>query len=277
MDLTTWLNTRGGIAHVHEALRAGFTRYDIKKAVDGNALRRIRRYWLATPHAQPDLAAAAKIGGRVACLSVAKRLDLWHFDDGRLHVAVSPNAAHVASGSQVVHWSRGPIEVSPYRLMEPLENAMVHLADCQPFENALVVWESAIRKQLVAPAYLERLPLRTESARRVRLGASLLFDSGIESIPVARLRLLGLAVRQQVVIDGHPVDGLIGERLVYQIDGYEFHSDAATRRRDIAADGRLTLMGYSVLRFDYKQILFDWDYVERTILGAIAQGLHLAA
>ncbi|WP_157157091.1 endonuclease domain-containing protein [Diaminobutyricimonas sp. LJ205] len=277
MELPTWLNTRGGVAHVHDALRAGFTRYLIKRTVDRGDVKRLRRFWLATPQAQPDLESAARIGGRVACLSVAKRLELWHFDDGRLHVAVPRKAGHVTPGDHIVHWSRGPIPVSPYRLVEPIENALVHVADCQPFEEALVVWESALQKQLVAPAYLERLSLRTERAKRVRLAASLLSDSGIESIPVARLQLLRIAVRQQVMIDGHSMDGLIGDRLIYQIDGYGFHSDAATRRRDIADDARLVLMGYTVLRFDYKQILFDWDYVERTILGAIAQGLHLAA
>jgi very-short-patch-repair endonuclease len=277
MELTAWLNTRDGIAHVHDALRAGFTRYAIKRTVERGGARRIRRFWLVTPEADSDLVAAARVGGRVACLSVAKRLNLWHFDDGRLHVAVPPNSGHVASDDQIIHWSRGPIPVSPYGLVEPLENALAHVADCQPFESGLVVWESAIRKHLVASSLLERLPLRTESARRVRLAASALSDSGIETIPAARLRLLGIAVRQQVMIDGHAVDGLIGERLVYQIDGYEFHSDAATRRRDIAEDARLVLTGYTVLRFDYKQVLFDWEYVERTILAAIAQGLHLAA
>ena len=36
-------------------------------------------------------------------------------------------------------------------------------------------------------------------------------------------------------------------------------------------------MGYTVLRFDYVQIMFEWPFVEGTILAAMAQGLHLAA
>jgi len=36
------------------------------------------------------------------------------------------------------------------------------------------------------------------------------------------------------------------------------------------------LQGYTVLRFDYHQVMFDWPHVERAILGAIAQRRHLA-
>jgi very-short-patch-repair endonuclease len=45
---------------------------------------------------------------------------------------------------------------------------------------------------------------------------------------------------------------------------------------NIRADARLVLLGYTVLRFDYQQIMFDWPHVESSIMGAVAQGLHLA-
>ena len=84
-------------------------------------------------------------------------------------------------------------------------------------------------------------------------------------------------MRQQVVLDGHRVDGLIGERLVLQIDGFNYHSTPEQRRKDIAGDRRLALRGYTVLRYDYTQILFTWPVVEAEILAAMARGLHLAA
>ena len=80
-------------------------------------------------------------------------------------------------------------------------------------------------------------------------------------------------MRQQVVVDEYPVDLLVGDTLIVQVDGTH-HLEQRQRRRDIRADGRLVLRGYTVLRFDYQQILFDWPYVERTILAAVAQGLH---
>lgn len=80
-----------------------------------------------------------------------------------------------------------------------------------------------------------------------------------------------------MVLDGRRVDFLIGERLVVQLDGFAHHSTAHERRRDIEADARLALFGFTVLRFDWKQVIHEWSSVERTVLTAVAQGLHRAA
>ena len=87
------------------------------------------------------------------------------------------------------------------------------------------------------------------------------------------MRRARVDVAQQIWIDGHPLDGLIGDSLAIQLDGFEYHR-GADRRRDLAADARLVLRGYVVLRFDYEQILFDWESVLDTILTAMAQGAH---
>jgi very-short-patch-repair endonuclease len=277
MDLGSWLAQHGGIAHSAQALRAGFTRYAIRQGVAGGTCARIRRDWLALPSAPADLRAAAGLGGRVACLSVARRLELWHLPDDLNHVSVPGNVGVPASTGLRVHWSVGPIPVARFALVEPIENALVHIAECQPCENALVVWDSALHKRLVTQASLARLHLRSPAARAVRAVSNGLADSGLETLPVSRLAASGIRVRQQVVLDGHRVDGLIGRRLVLQIDGFSFHSTAEQRRSDIAQDRRLALLGYTVLRYDYRQILFDWPRVEAEIVRAMAQGLHLAA
>jgi len=106
--------------------------------------------------------------------------------------------------------------------------------------------------------------------------ATALSDSGIETVFRELMASVGLTVRQQVWIDGHPLDALIGDFLAIQLDGFAHHSSARDRRRDIRADARLTLRGYTVLRFDYQQIFFDPQYVIETVLTAIAQGLQLA-
>lgn len=153
-------------------------------------------------------------------------------------------------------------------------NALVHVAECQPFERALVVFESAIR---TGDADLERLrlmPLRSRRFRSVVDRVSELSDSGIESIPRVRLARIGIDMRQQLVIDGHRVDGLIGDRLVLQFDGHAPHQDADQRNRDLAQDRRLILSGWTILRFSYRQVMHDWALVEREITDAIAQVKH---
>ncbi len=87
------------------------------------------------------------------------------------------------------------------------------------------------------------------------------------------MRSIGVAVRQQVWIDGHPIDGLIGAHLAVQLDGFAHHQ-AEDRRRDLHADARLVLRGYTVLRFDYVQVLMTPEHVIAVISAALAQGLH---
>lgn len=138
------------------------------------------------------------------------------------------------------------------------------------------MWESAIRSRQISAEHLAAVGWSGPRARELAELTSLLSDSGLETIALDRLRSFGLPIRQQVRLEGHPVDLLIGERLVVQIDGFAFHSDARDRRRDLAHDARLTLKGYTVLRFDYAQVLFGWREVEASILLAVAQGRHLA-
>ncbi|MCP2636674.1 endonuclease domain-containing protein [Microbacterium sp. HD4P20] len=122
---------------------------------------------------------------------------------------------------------------------------------------------------------LRRVAWRSSAATEYAQVAGDLSDSGLETRFVHGLRLVGVKVRQPVRIDGHAIDGVIGRSLLVQLDGFEFHSSAAARRRDLEADARLALLGYTVLRFDYAQVFFQWEHVVDTILRAIAQRLHL--
>ncbi|MET0734336.1 MAG: DUF559 domain-containing protein [Microbacterium sp.] len=226
---------------------------------------------------------AASVGGRVTCVSAAALRGLWvpHREHGdfaprldRTHVAVAGTSSRHDTSGLHLHWSTGPAPVGRNANEDPLLNVLFHVAHCLPRVDALAVWESAIRQKLVDPAVLRRIAWRRAEARAIADVASGLSDSGLETHFVNGMRSAGVPVIQQAWIDGHPVDGLIGDSLVVQIDGFVHHSDAVDRRRDIAADARLVNRGYTVLRFDYQQILFDWDHVLETVLTAIAQGAH---
>lgn len=116
---------------------------------------------------------------------------------------------------------------------------------------------------------------RSPRAADIARIAEALSDSGLESHFRALLAAAGISARQQVRIDGHRVDALIGERLVVQLDGFAFHSAPADRRRDLDQDARLVLRGYTVLRFDYAQVMLEPATVIDRVRTALAQGLHL--
>ena len=165
--------------------------------------------------------------------------------------------------------------VSRYATSDPVVNVLAPVAECQAQRDALAVWESALRAGAVDRGVLEGVRWRRAVARRFASTASSLSDSGLETRFVLLMRSLGITVRQQVWIDGHPIDGVVRGRLLVQLDGFEHHR-AADRRRDLRADARLALRGYTVLRFDRYQVLFSPDEVVDSVTTAIAQGLHLS-
>jgi very-short-patch-repair endonuclease len=271
--LTDWVARRDGVAHSRDARAAGFSDRDMAEAVHSGALQRVRRSWLVSGGCDTRRRTAAQHGGRVTCVSIAAAHGLWGPDHEDVHVAVPPTRSRAGGPGVVRHWARGPRAVSDTAVEDPPVNALFHVARCLPRRDALIVWESAIRKKVVSPGVLARIEWHSAAARELADVASSLSDSGLETTLTDGLAPTGLPVRQQVHLFGHNVDAVIGERLVVQIDGFEFHQ-AKDRRRDIAHDAQLVLHGYTVLRFDFVQILFEWETVLETILTAVAQGLH---
>lgn len=272
-----WLAQRGGVAHTAEARARGFSGRAIADAVDAG-VKRVRRSWLVGLGAAPQVVAAIAAGGRVSCVTAARRSGLWVPDhEDEVHIAVKPTASRVGDAEPLaVHWAVGPVPVAKYATEDPIVNVLFHVARCLPREDALTVWESSLNKELIDRRMLTRIEWGSTHAAALAELASSLSDSGLETLFLARVSAFGLALRQQVLLDGRRVDFLIGDRLVVQWDGFAHHSSPKDRRRDIEADARLALLGFTVLRFDWKQVVHEWPSVERTVLTAVAQGLHRA-
>jgi very-short-patch-repair endonuclease len=281
MELREWLHDQGGIAHRADALRAGFSLAQLRREMRDPSTIVIRRAWLALAHAPTELLDAARAGGHVACVTLARRRGWWMPDevDSRTHLRLDPRAGSPRMPDDwqgVVHWTR-ELAHSGHRLEDSPESALGHIAECVPRDLALVLWESAIRSERLSIDALRRIPWTTRAAAECAAEVNGLSDSGLETLLVTPLRRSGLGVRQQIVLAGRPVDLLIGERLVVQIDGFAFHSSPAQRSRDIAHDIELRLRGYTVLRFSYAQVVHERETVERAISRAIAARLHVAS
>lgn len=264
-----------GVAHTASVRAAGFSAYDVEDAVRTGTVRRVRRSWLVTPDCDARRVTAARVGGRTTCVTAAELCGLWvPAHDDRVHVAVPRTSSRHPAANAHLHWATGPAPAGRRENADPLLNVLFHVARCVPMVEALAVWESAIRKKLVDPDVLRRVDWQGTAAADIATVADRLSDSGLETHFVSGMRAIGITVIQQVWVDGHPLDGLIGDSLAIQIDGFAHHQSAIDRRRDIAADARLVARGYVVLRFDYYQVVFQWDYVVETIRTAMAQGAH---
>jgi len=227
------------------------------------------------PDADPALLAAARAGVVLTCVIQAHRLGLWVLDGSEWHVAAPPNAGRVDVPAGVhVHRARPLVPRPADALTDPTLNVLAVVAACQPFETALAIWESALRAQLVDVLELRRVPFGSR-AREILAAAQPFSDSGLESFVLPRLRWMRLRIIAQAWIAGSPVDFLIGDRLVLQIDGG--HHVGAQRERDVRHDAELALRGYHVIRVGYRQVVDDWLSVQDLLARAVAQGLHLAA
>jgi len=192
-----------------------------------------------------------------------------------VHVGVHRHAGRLdLAGPAVTHWQRPLVARSPGLLEDGVENMLAIVSRCQPRDTALAIVESALRKGLVDVASLRRLPLPADLRRLLEV-ANPFADSGLETFVGPRLRWMRLRILPQAWLLGRPVDFLIGERLVLQIDGA--HHVGPQRTSDIEHDARLLLAGYHVIRVGYDQVVNDWAGVQALLVGAVARGLHLAA
>lgn len=263
----------GGVARTSQLVDRGVRRRAIGEAVTSGALLRVRKGWVAVPEAEADLIAAARAGVVLTCVTQARRIGLWVLGDDAPHLAAPAHAGHVAVPGAVLHWARPLVPRHPDSLTDEIENVLAIVAACRPHEVALAIWESALRQGLVDSRALARLDFGPE-ARRIRDEADPFADSGLETLVVPRLRWMRLPLRRQIWIAGRPVDLLIGDRLVLQIDGG--HHVGAQREADIAHDAELALLGYHVIRVGYAAIIDDWPAVQARLMRAVAQGFHLA-
>ncbi len=272
--VTATLALHDGVAPAAVLTDAGHSRRALEIALAQRAIVRVKRGWFALPTADPMLVAAARHGVVLTCTTQARRLGLFVLhDDGRPHVAARPGSGRAGRAEAHVHWAKPLVPRHPHRLVDGVENVLALVATCLPYEEALVVWESALRAGTVDRDALARYPL-PPAARRLREDAGMFSDSGLETLVVPRLLWLRLPLRRQIWIHGHRVDLLIGERLVLQIDGG--HHTGAQRDADIAHDAALMLMGYHVIRVGYRQVVDHWEEVQDLIMRAVAQGLHRA-
>ncbi|HCS60337.1 MAG TPA: DNA/RNA helicase [Microbacterium sp.] len=265
----------GGVARVERLKALGTGRRELDRKLASGQLVRVRRGWVAVPGADVILVAAARAGVVVTCISQAARLGLWvHENPENFHVGVDPHGASAQTDRAHVHWSQPLIPRHPEALVDPIENVLALVSECEPFERALATWESALNQGLVTLAGLAGYPWKPV-ARELLAQANPFADAGTETYLRMRLQWLGLRLVIQAWIAGHRVDALIGDRLVLQVDGR--HHVGAQRSEDIRHDAELRLMGYHVIRFSYQQLMHDWPMVQDLIMRAVAQSLHLAA
>jgi very-short-patch-repair endonuclease len=266
VDPLHFIDARGGIVTRAELHRAGLTNEQLR--IPG--LRAVGRAWLATDSASSAIVYAAEHRAQLACVSAATHRGLAVLTHPAAPHHWARPRSHPIAHHGVLHRDRALLALVD-GLIESVPDMLQHVSTCLPHLDALVIWESAVRKSLVSLTELRRIQWSRLGPRRLAAEISDQSDSLLETLTADLLRHAGLEFRQQVRILGHRVDLLVGSRVVVQLDGYAFHSGAAQRAADAEHDARLQLHGWIVLRFTYLDVVSRPGHVLEMIRRALAQ------
>lgn len=283
-----------GIRTIAELRGSGRTARDVAIAVSSGRLERLRRGVYADPGVADELKRAVRVGGRLTCVSAAHSYGLRLLEaPARLHIAVGANAARlrhpdtgrVTSAAELsvrLHWDRDVQD--PGGGIVPVDRCLEHLLHCLPAEAALCALDSARervewradRPQLLDDrafsGMLDRLPAGLRAVAERSSSAS---QSIGETIARDRFRTAGLPVREQVRLPGgFWADLLIGERLVFEIDGEGPHTMPGAFDRDRSRWGWIKGTGYLHLSYSHRQILREWDEVFAVVQMLVRRGEH---
>jgi hypothetical protein len=264
----------------------------INSRVRAGRLHRLHRRVFAVghPHLSPEarwLAAVLALGDG-ALLSHVSAAALWGLRpsaSARIHVTVPTSAGHPHRGDIVVHRSR-TIGAADGRKRDaiPVTSVARTLFDIAGM-LAPGPLERAVEQSLLRRLFDLHAVNAVIAANKTRPGAATLANI-VATIhhepPLTRSNLEGLMrdlcdehalPRPEVnaMVEGEEVDFFWrARRLIVETDGHESHGTRAAFERDRAKDARLTMLGYRVVRFTYKQLVYDPETVVRTLRALLA-------
>lgn len=242
---------RGGVVR-----RADLPRYPVSLAVSEGLLLVPRAGVVAVPDVPHPVLTAVALGGVLSCAWAAQVHGVELLESpGRPHVTV-PRGRRVARHAGAVVHVR---DVDTEGFVTSLARTAADCARCLPERDAVVVVDAVLRRgvevEQVSRHLWGRGCGRARAAVRRADGRS-----GSSGETVARLAFedAGLRVVPQVRIPGvGRVDLLVEGRVVVEVDGFAYHSDAKQFAADRRRDARLVELGYRVLRFTWLDVVRD--------------------
>lgn len=282
MDVAPFVSAHGGVCRTAVLLEVGVSRRALEHAIGSGRIAVLRKGWLRSIDAPPDLVRAVAGGGRLGCLSAATARGLWTIPDGRLHISMPRHASRTQFGNRRIgedilrHWDAPGWRSAPDPI-EPMEQFARQIVTCTGKDHAIATLDSALERRLTTIPLLERALASLPAAQRSitsELDAG--SQSGLESLCRVRLRRAGYRVRTQVAIPGvGRVDLLLGDRLIIEADGRAWHQGADAFQVDRSRDLAALRLGYVPLRLTSDHVLHEWQWVERVVGSLVARGEHV--
>lgn len=238
---------------------AGISQKALRRLVLAGALVRARTDWYVPAACPTPLLLAARAGGRLTGATLFRELGSWQpGNDGTMHIAI-PGSRKRPPADLVPGCRYYRSDEPGFTLREPVHSAILHLLRGTPFPEAIAVLDSLVFRNIVPR--LEVLHALERPGTRVARHASRLVqipsESGVESLLKAHLFSHRIGFHAQVPIGPYRVDFQIGQRLIVEVVGAEFHAGATAFENDARREQFLQRCGFQVLRVTARQILTE--------------------
>ena len=281
------LREHGGVAKLASFLGAGLSEYQVAALLRRGYLDRPRSGWYVDPTLPWQAKLAIRVGGVLSCVSACESFGLpVPPRRGRLIHVLLPNNAprvrhsrdrrhYVVPGEDlevVRHWSVRPGTRRGWRT--DLVETLVDLIGCVPDDWWVAAVDAALHRPRGGEPVMsdDELRLLREALQPVVRDLLGLVAPSAESCLETLLRLaidrrgIRPVVPQFVPHPAYRGDFLVGDRLIVEADGEEFHDAEADRIRDAF----LASLGYTVIRFTYAEIIEDIEGCLDRIEAALA-------
>jgi len=272
------LTMLGGIASTDELL-ALTSRRRIRAATAAGQIVRLGRSRFALPDAEEARVAAARLGGVVSHLSAAQHWG-WKvkLPPGKPTITVSRNRHDLAADDVELHWANLPASAVREGVTSPVQT-VIDCARTYPFDVALCVVDSALRAGVPHDELMRAAQASPRTGRKRAIevvgAADIRAANPFETALRAITRTVpGLHVEpQQWVGDVGRADLMDHRlRLVIEAESFEFHADSDSFGRDVRRYTGFARLGYTVVRFTWKEVMFDPDYVRAVLIDLVELG-----
>lgn len=214
---------------------------------------------------------AARLGGRLDCVSLLREAGVFVAASAPLHIQITNGASRLPMRPShvIAHWRDTAADrCSP---TAPWIEALAQACRCQDPRSAIATLDSAWHRGLVDESDLREVFARLPSRYRALQGLlDRRSESGTETLMRLILRTLGCDIRVQQRIPGvGRVDFVVDGWLIIECDSEAHHAGWEAAKRDRRRDMAAAALGYTTIRPIAEDILHHRDELTaalRTIL-----------
>jgi very-short-patch-repair endonuclease len=284
VDLISHVTILGG-ACTRAVLVARCGRAAVDRALRSGDLVRVARGRYALRTASAAVTAAATLGGVLSMRSAAQRHGWGQKLVPEKPDVTFPRSHHLPRGARLLvvpHWS----DIAPDDIVDGVTSIRRTLVDCMrnlPLDESVPIVNSALRAGDVTLARLRLIARSMKGRGRARAMAVAAMATArpvnpYESTLYAMASTIpGLHVQPQLPVRISPTqvrhpdlaDPELG--LIIEAESFEWHGETAALTRDCARYNAFTILGWVVIRFSWYQVMFQPDYVLRTLEEVVAR------